>query len=530
MGNPTQHSAFTEIGFKSTVDALCEEIRTLYLADNRPWIVGYSGGKDSTATLQLAWKAIEGIEPSKRKKIVHVVSTDTLVENPVVASWVTLSLNRMLEAAKDKQLPFSPNRLTPAVQDSFWVNLIGKGYPTPRHKFRWCTERLKIRPSNNFIMSVVKDAGEAILLLGARKQESQARAKVMARNEKNRVLDRLSPNSTLPGCSIYTPVEDWSNDDIWTYLTQSENPWGHDNKELLGMYAGASPDGECPLVVDSNTPSCGDSRFGCWVCTLVEKDKSMSAMIQNDQEKRWMKPMLDLRNALDFRTMEDPSHPLRTQIDSVKLDYKTLGADEKDHALRDFRRMRGNVSFMKNGDPVPGPYTRQSREAWLKMLLEAQTIARELGPESIKGLELITLPELHEIRRIWVLEKHELEDTLPQIYEKCTGSVFPGLSMDDSMGLKSKDFTKLKEICADDTGTYELIRELIGVENSVKFASKRSKLLDDFEKTFKKYAFANRKDASSFHEEQTLFDDDDNKKFGIVKEDTNEENPEPPLG
>ena len=171
MGNPTQHSAFTETGFKSTVDALCEEIRTLYLADNRPWIVGYSGGKDSTATLQLAWKAIEGIEPSKRKKIVHVVSTDTLVENPVVASWVTLSLNRMLESAKEKQLPFSPNRLTPAVQDSFWVNLIGKGYPTPRHTFRWCTERLKIRPSNNFIMSVVKEAGEAILLLGARKRK-----------------------------------------------------------------------------------------------------------------------------------------------------------------------------------------------------------------------------------------------------------------------------------------------------------------------------------------------------------------------
>ena len=68
------------------------------------------------------------------------------------------------------------------------------------------------------------------------------------------------------------------------------------------MYQGASPDGECPLVVDASTPSCGDSRFGCWVCTLVDKDKSMSAMIQNDEEKEWMLPLLELRNDLDLAT------------------------------------------------------------------------------------------------------------------------------------------------------------------------------------------------------------------------------------
>jgi hypothetical protein len=112
-----------------------------------------------------------------------VVSTDTLVENPVVAMWVGLSLDRMAKAAAEQDLPIKPNRLMPRVEDSFWVNLIGKGYPAPRHKFRWCTERLKIRPSNAFIMSVVKQSREAILLLGARKQESNARAKVLARNE-----------------------------------------------------------------------------------------------------------------------------------------------------------------------------------------------------------------------------------------------------------------------------------------------------------------------------------------------------------
>ena len=73
---------------------------------------------------------------------------------------------------------------------------------------------------------------------------------------------------------------------------------GHSNKDLLAMYSGASADGECPLVIDSSTPSCGNSRFGCWVCTMVTEDKSMAAMIQNDEEKAWMLPMLEFRMKL----------------------------------------------------------------------------------------------------------------------------------------------------------------------------------------------------------------------------------------
>jgi DNA sulfur modification protein DndC len=191
-----QLSAFLEGGMKGTIEVLCQEIRDLYVADATPWIVGYSGGKDSTATLQLVWLALSNLPVEERKKTVHVISTDTLVENPIVASWVTHSLEVMHAAAKEQRIPIHPKRLIPRVEDSFWVNLIGKGYPAPRHKFRWCTERLKIRPSNGFIMEVVNQTGEAILLLGARKAESQARAKVMNKNAKYRVRERLSPNST----------------------------------------------------------------------------------------------------------------------------------------------------------------------------------------------------------------------------------------------------------------------------------------------------------------------------------------------
>ena len=213
-------SAFAERSIHDVVADLVAEIQTLYTLDAVPWVIGYSGGKDSTAVLQLVWMAVEDLPEEQRTKPVYVISTDTLVENPIVARWVSNSLKTMGEAATTKGLPIEPNRLTPTARDSFWVNLMGKGYPAPRHKFRWCTERLKISPSNQFILDVVQDSGEAILVLGTRKAESSRRAATMAKHEKRRVRERLSPNSRLPNCQIYSPIEDWTNDDVWMFLMQ----------------------------------------------------------------------------------------------------------------------------------------------------------------------------------------------------------------------------------------------------------------------------------------------------------------------
>lgn len=474
-----RYSAFTELGFKKTIDVLCEEIRELYLEDQVPWILGYSGGKDSTATLQLIWLALQDLPDDRKSKIVHVISTDTMVENPIVSSWVQRSLEVMSEAAETQSVPIRPKLLRPQVEESFWVNLIGRGYPAPRHKFRWCTERLKIRPSNRFITNVVSANGEAILALGARKEESQARAKVLKKNEKYRVRSRLSPSATLAGCSIYTPIEDWTSDDVWMFLTQVKNPWGHSNRDLMGMYAGASADGECPLVVDTSTPSCGDSRFGCWVCTLVEKDKSMTAMIQNDAEKEWMMPLLDLRNALDFRnnaTVEDPM--------------------KSDHHLRDFRRMNGATHLMSQEDKfVPGPYHQKARADWLTKLLEAQVWIRKRGPEDVREIELITLEELQEIRRLWVVDKHELEDLLPKIYEKVTGEEYPGRALDDQSLLGPEQMEVLAAICGDDQLHYDMTRELLSVTMQQQASARRAGLHDKLEKSIKRHFFDNHDDA-----------------------------------
>jgi DNA sulfur modification protein DndC len=276
---------------------------------------------------------------------------------------------------------------------------------------------------------------------------------------------------------IYTPIETWTNDDVWIFLNRMKNPWGLSNKELMGMYAGASPDGECPLVVDDSTPSCGDSRFGCWVCTLVEKDKSMTAMIQNDAEKDWLQPLLDLRNALDFRSSRD--------------DAEEAG----DRHLRDFRRMTGAVQVMASGAPVPGPYTQATRENWLRMLLDAQAYIRKHGPHDVRGIQLISLDELTEIRRIWVVDKHELEDSLPRIYEEATGDHFPGESMDEDVVLGAAEMTHLYELCGEDRLHYELTRELLSVTRQQRNTARRSGLFEQLEKSFAKHFFDNAEDA-----------------------------------
>ena len=122
----SRRSAFVD-GMRAAVDALLDETARLYLEDDVPWVVGYSGGKDSTAVLQLVWLAISRIPAEQRRKTVHVITTDTLVENPIVAAWVSRSLDVLGETAEAQGLPIEPHRLTPAVEDSFWVNLIGRG-------------------------------------------------------------------------------------------------------------------------------------------------------------------------------------------------------------------------------------------------------------------------------------------------------------------------------------------------------------------------------------------------------------------
>ena len=474
-GASSRASAFRPDGIQFAIEQLTTLIQTLYKDDQIPWVVGYSGGKDSTATLQLVWNAIASLPANERAKPVHVISTDTLVENPVVALWVEQSLQAMDNAIVASGLPFHTHRLAPEVQDRFWVNLIGKGYPTPRPKFRWCTSRLKISPSNRFITDVVRQNGEAILVLGTRKAESTARHASMKRHEHS-TRDFLSKNSdpSLDRTWVFTPIAEWSNDDVWEYLVQVANPWGYDNDALFDMYRGATKDKECPLVVDTGTPSCGDSRFGCFVCTLVDKDKSMEAMLQNDAEKQWMAPLVRIRN-----------------------EY----LDTNDRHQRDFRRMNGSL-MVHNDRLVHGPYKQEFRETLLREVLHAQEEVRRIGPPDVRDFQLLTLEDLEEIRRVWVMEKHEIEDRLPAIYEEATNSPYPGLERDSFLPFMPDELALLKEVCASqddpDGLLYQLIRELMHIEHQHRTLARRNGLYEALESAFQRGSFANEAEAEEF--------------------------------
>jgi DNA sulfur modification protein DndC len=144
----------------------------------------------------------------------------------------------------------------------------------------------------------------------------------------------------------------------------------------------------------------------------------------------------------------------------------------------------------KNGetsvDPIPGPYTKYWREHWLRRVLKAQTQIRHTAPANMRDTALITLEELSEIRRIWLEEKHEFDDSLPRIYMEVTGEPFidprPGAGY--SL-LGSDEWAVLEEICEGDAMHLELMAKLLDTERQFRKMARRVGIYDALENCFK---------------------------------------------
>lgn len=433
-----------------------EEVRQIYKADARPWVVGYSGGKDSTCALQLIWTALAALPPEQRTKPIYVISSDTLVETPVVSRYIDVSLARIAAAAAEQSMPVITHKVVPDVDRSFWVNMIGRGYPAPSRRFRWCTERLKIEPANEFIKSRVAEFGEVVMVLGVRSQESATRAQVMSLHRIEGSL--LSRHSSLLNAFVYAPIKDFSTDDVWAYLLQNGSPWGNDNRDLVAMYRNAQA-GECPLVVDTSTPSCGNSRFGCWVCTVVERDKTMEAMIDSGEE--WLTPLLEYRDML--AQTQDP---------------------ERKHEFRDYRRKNGRVSFIGETDrPMPGPYTLDFCRELLRRLLETQ---KEVAADAPPGEApiLIHESELHEIRRLWRTERGDWPDSVPRIVRDVLGRDYEWVA-EDTVAFTADDGELLDAICREHEIPTELVVKLLDIERSAHGLKRRHAVHTRIEDAFR---------------------------------------------
>lgn len=344
--------------------AIRTQIRSVYLEPTKsPWVIGFSGGKDSTVLLQLVIEAIQSVSPDERRREVYVVCNDTLVESPVFQSYVIGTLDLVQQGLEALGLPVRVVTTRPKVSETFWVNLLGKGYPAPNRSFRWCTDRMKVRPTTEYIKSQIAENGDVVLLLGIRRSESAERAKNIGRREAGADGALLKPHDDLKGCFVYTPIVDLTTDDVWVSLVENRPPWGGRHNKLFEMYQSAA-EGECPFVMsDQEVASCGSgsARFGCWTCTVVEKDRSLDAMANSGFDQ--LVPLARYR-ALLKETSENPE--CRSKV-------------------------------RRNGQPGLGPLTLPARQMLLEELLRTQEEC---------GVELISSDEIRLIQEQWEQDKY----------------------------------------------------------------------------------------------------------------------------
>ncbi len=421
------------------------EIIDQYLYDEhltRPWIIGFSGGKDSTMLLQVVWTALKRIEPALLTRQIYVVCNDTLVENPKIVKFIKKTLDKIQKEANLNNFPIIVEQTTPRLEDSFWVRSIGLGYPAPNRFVRWCTERLKINPTTRLITEKIGYHGAAILLLGTRSAESANRSATLKKFEVKGMRLRKHP---LPNAHVYAPIKDVTTNEVWQYLNQVPPPWGGSHKELVTLYRNASA-GDCPLVIDTTTPSCGHSRFGCWTCTVVNKDKSMDGLIDNGEE--WMQPLADIRNFL-IETRDNPE------------------------IWREKRRRNGDIT-----EHLWGPYKFETRAEILRRILVAQ---KEV--QKTEGIELITHQEMVLIQYHWFRDcffKTKVSDIYNQIYKVKIDMT----KQEDKFNQESK---LLKETCMQEPKDVELIQDLLALQKTKTLMIRKRGLQSDIENRLEQF-------------------------------------------
>lgn len=452
------HAAF--ISGRPLIETI-QDLQRVYKADKRPWVVGFSGGKDSTVILSLTYYALKLLPVEERHKHVYVVSSDTRVETPVVVDMIQGVLKSINLQAQLDEIPITAHSVTPDTDQTFWVNLLGRGYPAPTKAFRWCTERMKIDPVSEFIKDKVAAFGEVVVVLGSRREESSTRAQVIARHRIDGSV--LGRHSSLPNAYTYMPIELWRSDDVWEYLMSAQRPWGGSNRLLFELYKDSNA-GECPLVIDTNTPSCGNSRFGCWTCTVVTHDKAIEGLIDSGEE--WMRPLLQFRNQLHT-----------SSLPQNKTEY------------RNYKRRTGRVTFARGAidddstvatKHIPGPYWMKYRRHWLRLLLETEKGIREGNRE----IELVGRDELQQIRQQWLRDPNEPDwtDSLPKIYAE----VYPHDSVEwiknDAGAFTEPDAAILTTLESEQGVSAVMVMKLIDTELSFSGLSRRKGILDELQK------------------------------------------------
>ncbi|MBH1852492.1 phosphoadenosine phosphosulfate reductase family protein [Stenotrophomonas maltophilia] len=328
-------------------NAISRCAREIRINRGRSWIIGYSGGKDSTAALKVFLAA--SLESGCENDSITIIYCDTGVENPEL----DLFAKKTLEEMRGELPAIFPNLqieiLKAPLKEGFFVRVIGRGYAPPTNRFRWCTKGLRVLPVQRFINT---SPGDAAVVLGLRFGESHQRDRSLAKGGNGGAIWQVQREGAQR--DILLPVLDFDLEMVWAAAQSISLPSSIDSIALEELYRGATE--ECPMVKSPLAPPCASGRFGCWTCTVVRRDKSTESMIKNG--KAWLQPYLDFRDWLQV--------------------------------------FRGNSSYRwpvrRNGAVGPGPFTVEGRKIIFK---EIQLL------EEAVGREILSHDEIGLIMSLW---------------------------------------------------------------------------------------------------------------------------------
>jgi len=431
---------------QSKIDTLLEHLKKEFLTDSRPWVVTFSGGKDSTTVLHLVIQMLIELREEKKHitlKKVYIVSSDTGVEMPIIEDYVSNKLTKISEFTKKEKLNVDVNLLKPKVTESFWTLLIGKGYPSPNQSFRWCTDRMKIKPATTFLKSLTLKNDSILMLLGVRSDESVARAQSIEKRETNH--RDFTKHNDIANAFVYSPIRDWTNAEVWTFLSTYKSPWGK-HEDMMVLYDKGSGEADCNIALNPEAATCGKTRFGCWVCTVVSKDKSMENMMRNKGDE-WMEPLHHFRNKLE--------------------EYRY------DHSKRQPRR--------RNGQKSVGPFLLSVRKEFLKELLLIEKGLIDLGKMGTK--KLISDEEIEQIQKEWLHDGDFFESAIQMAND--VGRLVNYVSVKSFNG-EEREF--IENVCVENNIPVKLIEDLMQKEHSYRHQLKRTKIFTEMESLVENFA------------------------------------------
>lgn len=373
----------------------------LYLdeKDKRDWAVAWSGGKDSTTVMGILVDILESLPPEKRWRKVHAVMSDTMVENPELASYMHDQVRKLNEYAERKALPLDATMVSRPVEKSYFVLTLGRGYfmPLNNGRGRWCTDRLKIEPQNEFLRAI----NPSFILIGTRMSESSKRRQSIEKWTEDTEIDiKIGKHSSLPNARTFMVIVDFTVEDVWRYLSEDKLGWTS-TSEVRRLYREAT--GECginnPQGVEAkakNMEACG-ARFGCWLCPVVLNDRSTEEMSKTHE---WMAPLtewrvLQMKAYGEYKPPRKPGQSRKERSEELRR-WEMINERVKIITKAGYNRAGKR---MRDGQ---GTFTVEARKWLFERLMETQSIVNRIRKWSgLPPIELISEEEIRLIKKTW---------------------------------------------------------------------------------------------------------------------------------